>query len=52
MSEQLLRRLFGCDMSHKYNEWAIERVENTIQKNKNAWSASDRAIESRRNSIR
>ncbi len=52
VAEQLGRRWLGCDLSHKYNEWAIERLENTTRKSKEEWIAFDRSNENRRNSIR
>ena len=52
VAEQLGRKWLGCDFSHKYNEWAIERLENTVQKPKEEWIALDKATENRRNSIR
>lgn len=52
VAEQLGRRWLGCDLSHEYNEWAIERLENTKRKSKEEWIAFDRANENRRNSIR
>ncbi|CAN2039763.1 hypothetical protein GMMP15_1410001 [Candidatus Magnetomoraceae bacterium gMMP-15] len=52
VAEQLGRKWLGCDLSNEYNEWAIERLENTAQKSKEEWIAFDRANENRRNSIR
>ena len=52
VAEQLGRRWLGCDLSHKYNEWAIERLENSVQKSKEEWIEFDKANENRRNSIR
>ena len=52
VAEQLGRRWFGCDMSHEYNEWAIERLENNTRKRKEEWIAFDRANDNRRNLIR
>lgn len=52
VAEQLGRRWLGCDLSHEYNEWAIERLENTTRKRKEKWIAFDSANENRRNSIR
>ena len=52
VAEQLGRRWFGCDLSHEYNQWAIERLENNIRRRKEEWIAFDRANENRRNSIR
>ena len=52
VAEQLGRKWLGCDLSHKYNEWAIDRLENTVQKPKEEWIALNKASENRRNSIR
>jgi site-specific DNA-methyltransferase (adenine-specific) len=52
VAEQLGRKWLGCDLSHEYNEWAIERLESVPRKSKEEWIAIDRATESRRNSIR
>jgi site-specific DNA-methyltransferase (adenine-specific) len=52
VSEQLGRKWLGCDLSHKYNEWTINRLENIIYKTKNEWISMDRANDKRRNSIR
>lgn len=52
VAEQLGRKWLGCDLSHQYNEWAIERLESVPYKKKEEWIALDRATENRRNSIR
>ena len=52
VAEQLGRKWLGCDLSHEYNKWAIERLENTTYKTKEKWIALDRANDNRRNSIR
>ena len=52
VAKQLGRKWLGCDLSHQYNEWAIERLENTVSKPKEYWIAVDKANENRRNSIR
>jgi len=52
VAEQLGRKWLGCDLSHEYNEWAIERLESVPRKSKEEWISIDRATESRRNSIR
>ena len=52
VAEQLGRKWLGCDFSHEYNEWAIERLENVVYKTKEEWIALDRANDNRRNSIR
>ncbi len=52
VAEQLGRKWFGCDLSHEYNLWAIERLETVAHKTKEEWIAFDRANEKRRKSIR
>lgn len=52
VAEQLGRRWLGCELSHEYNEWAIERLVNTKRKSKEEWIAFDRANDNRRSSIR
>ncbi|MCW5212033.1 site-specific DNA-methyltransferase [Desulfobulbus sp. TB] len=52
VAEQLGRQWLGCDLSHEYNEWAIERLEHVAYKRKEEWIALDRANDKRRNSIR
>lgn len=52
VAEQLGRQWLGCDLSHEYNQWAIERLENVAYKRKEEWIAIDRANDDRRNSIR
>ena len=52
VAEQLCRRWLGCDLSHEYNEWAIERLENVTYKTKEEWIVLDRENDNRRNSIR
>ena len=52
VAEQLGRKWLGCDLSHEYNQWATERLENTTYKTKEEWIALDRANDDRRNSIR
>jgi len=52
VAEQLGRNWLGCELSHEYNEWAINRLENTVHKTKEEWIAFDRANDRRRNSIR
>ena len=52
VAEQLARRWLGCDLSHEYNEWAIQRLESVSCKTKEEWIALDRENENRRNSIR
>lgn len=52
VAEQLGRRWFGCDLSHEYNEWAIQRLESVPRKTKDEWIAFDRENENRRNSLR
>lgn len=52
VAEQLGRKWLGCDLSHEYNEWAIDRLENVLHKSREEWIAFDRDNDSRRNSIR
>jgi site-specific DNA-methyltransferase (adenine-specific) len=52
VAEQLGRRWSGCDLTHEYNQWAIERLESVVHKTKEEWIAFDRANENRRKSIR
>ncbi len=52
VAEQLGRKWLGCDLSHEYNEWAIQRLERVPHKTKEEWIAIDRENENRRNSIR
>lgn len=52
VSEQLGRNWSGCDLSHEYNGWAIERLEQAEKSNKQHWIGIDRANDMRRNSIR
>lgn len=52
VAEQLGRRWLGCDMSHEYNEWAIQRLESVPYKTIEEWITLDRENENRRNSIR
>ena len=52
VAEQLGRKWLGCDLSHQYNEWAINRLENIVKKPIEEWIALDQANENRRNSIR
>lgn len=52
VAEQLGRNWLGCDFSHEYNQWAIERLENVTCKTKEEWIAFDRSNENRRKSIR
>jgi site-specific DNA-methyltransferase (adenine-specific) len=42
----------GCEITKEYNEWAIKRLENVIQKTKIEWIEWDRANDKRRTSIR
>lgn len=51
-AEQLNRKWLGCEISHEYNLWAIERLEHIIRKTKDEWICFDRANDDRRTSIR
>ncbi len=42
----------GCELEPKYNEWATNRLENVVRKNKDEWIECDKKNEERRNSIR
>ncbi|MFV0351244.1 MAG: DNA-methyltransferase [Oscillospiraceae bacterium] len=52
VAEQLGRMWIGCDQNSEYNGWAIHRIDNALQKNKEEWIAFDRANKERRESIR
>jgi site-specific DNA-methyltransferase (adenine-specific) len=52
VAKQLNRRWMGCEITKEYNEWAIKRLENVIQKTKIEWIEWDRANDKRRTSIR
>ena len=52
VAEQLGRKWLGCELSHQYNEWTIERLENVRKKSKDEWIAFDEMNDYRRNSIR
>ncbi len=52
VAEQLERKWLGCDLSHEYNKFAINRLENVLYKTKKEWIAFDKENENRRNSIR
>lgn len=52
VAEQLNRKWLGGEVEAKYNEWAVERLENVVRKTKNEWIEFDKATETRRSSIR
>lgn len=52
VAKQLGRRWMGCDISHEYNEWAVDRLKKVPEKTVEEWIERDRLVESRRNSIR
>ncbi len=52
VAEQLNRKWMGCELSHQYNQWAIERIENVIKRPKEVWIDFDRKNDYRRSSIR
>jgi len=52
VAEQLGRRWCGCDCSHKYNEWAIGRLENVVRRSVADWIELDAETAARRESIR
>ena len=52
VAEQLGRKWLGCEIEQEYNQWAIERLENTPRKSKEEWIEFDKTVEKRRHSIR
>jgi len=52
VAEQLGRKWLGCDLSHEYNQLAVQRLESVQRKTKEEWIAIDRENESRRNQLR
>jgi site-specific DNA-methyltransferase (adenine-specific) len=52
VAEQLNRKWLGCEIAHKYNLWAINRLEHVVRKTKDEWIAFDRTNSERRSSIR
>ncbi len=52
VSEQLGRRWMGCELSLEYNQWAVQRLENTVKQPKDYWINLDREQMRRRESIR
>ena len=52
VAEQLNRKWLGCEISHEYNLWAIDRLEHVVRKTKDEWIYFDRANDDRRASIR
>jgi len=52
VAEQLGRKWVGCDLSAKYNNWAIERLQNVHPRTKEYWIKLDRKTAARRESIR
>lgn len=52
VSEQLSRRWLACDSNLEYNQWAIERIENTKIMSEKEWIEFDRKVAERRESIR
>lgn len=52
VAEQLGRRWIGGDICEKYNEWAIERIQNVRRMPVDAWIEYDRKNAERRESIR
>lgn len=52
VAEQLKRKWLGCEISHQYNHWAIERLENMRRLSIAEWIDHDRKNAERRESIR
>lgn len=52
VAEQLGRKWLACDQSEEYNSWAIDRLENVKKKSIAKWIEHDRAVATRRKSIR
>ena len=52
VAEQLGRKWLGCEISHQYNQWAIERLENVRRLSIFEWMEFDRKNAERRESIR
>ena len=52
VAEQLNRKWLGCEISHEYNLWAINRLDHVVRKTKDEWISFDRANDDRRTSIR
>ena len=52
VAEQLGRRWCGCDLSKEYNDWAISRLRNVIQRSTEEWIKFDAETAQRRESIR
>lgn len=52
VAEQLGRRWLGCDLTGKYNDWAVRRIENVRRMTVEEWVQLDRANAARRESIR
>ncbi len=52
VAEQLGRRWLGCDTNAEYNQWAIERLENTGGRSVADWMQFDAETAQRRESIR
>lgn len=52
VAEQLGRRWLGCDLAGRYNDWAVQRIENVRRMTVEQWLRHDRANAARRESIR
>ncbi|MBQ9456834.1 MAG: site-specific DNA-methyltransferase [Thermoguttaceae bacterium] len=52
VAEQLGRKWLGCEINDEYNQWAIQRINQTQRKDEKEWIAFDRESVKRRNSIR
>lgn len=51
VAEQLGRKWLGCEISRKYNDLAVARLETAQQKTKDEWIAFDKANEKRRRTL-
>lgn len=52
VAKQLRRHWLACDESAEYNGWAVDRLENVVDRTVEEWKAFDRANNDRRCSIR
>jgi site-specific DNA-methyltransferase (adenine-specific) len=52
VAEQLGRKWCGCDSEPRYNEWAIQRLENVFRRSALDWVKFDTETAQRRESIR
>jgi len=52
VAEQLGRRWLGCDSNREYDDWAVTRLENVVQRSVMGWIKFDAETAQRRESIR